>query len=145
METAVARNPYNLNIAASLGFFLMEAGEFEQAQAIMESVIAKTERAAEWWYYTLFTAAMVNEDEAAAIAAANAMTTSTASHYLAPKIIAAHLEGDVERRAAYVAQLRKMDTRFTRDPRQFYGDRLPEKTAERLVNLLEESGYEVQR
>jgi len=141
MTTAVERNPDNLNLTASLGFLRFEAGDFIGAQTTMASAIAKTDRAAEWWYYTLFSAAMVNNNDRVAIEAARSMTTSNASHYIAARVIGAHLAGNHEQRDEFVAQLATKETRFARDPARFYSERLPEETADRLVRLLEKAGY----
>ena len=134
-------NPLDLSIAASYGYGLVFAGDYENGAPVLARAVAAASAHPPWWDYALFLSEFMLSDMEEAANAVSALRALDRAHYLAARLIVADQLEREEAAATLLASLQSDHSEFAANPGAFYRNAsYPEPLTERLVEALRLAG-----
>ena len=141
MKKAYELNIYDLSMASSYAYSLIFTGDYAAGQPIIQRAVEAASAHPSWWDYGLFLAAFMNGDLERAAQATDPLAMTKRSHYLAARLIAAAVEGDVKAATALSAEIAERYPKFAANPRAtFQAANYPPDLTDRLVEALRAAG-----
>jgi len=140
MKKAYELDPYDLSMAAAYGYAQIMAGDYVHGTPVMSRAVSASSARPSWWDYTLFLGNyMLDRPEAGD--AVESLRTKTRPHYVAARLLAARLRGDLELAGKLKADLIEKHKTFAANPRATYekGD-YPKDMIDKLVEGLFKAG-----
>jgi hypothetical protein len=141
MRKAYEFNTYDLSMAASYGYALVYATDYQKGASILQRAVDASSGHPTWWDYTLFMARFMQDDMEAASRATDALLKPRKCHYLAARLVAAHWRGDRQSAAALASELAAAYPEFVADPAATMRKaNYPAALTEKLVGALRSAG-----
>lgn len=134
IDQALARNPFDTDLAADMGAKLVIMGERDKGRRLLEEAVAFHPSPAPWQHFFLFLADWLDGDVRSAARHAVRIDAPDYSLGVVAKLLSAKALGSVEEAAAMSDQLTVVNPAFTADPTRFLMRNLPNRAVvERLV------------
>lgn len=120
IRKAYELNTFDLGVAASLGYALIFAEEYSEGTAILQRAVTAASAHPTWWDYGLFLGRLMIDDYPGAANAVGAIAASKRAHYIAARLVAAHLNGEEAGSKELLNELGTNHSRFVSDPEAFF-------------------------
>jgi hypothetical protein len=142
MRRAYELNTYDLSMAAAYAYALIFAGRYAEGTPIMARAVDLSSAHPQWWDFALFAGALSLGNIRQAIRATGPLNpTGTKPHYLAARLVAANLGGDVGEELKLRGELTRRFPEFVLNPRAIFRHRnFPPDMTELLVRALRTAG-----
>lgn len=116
MGKAYQFNIYDLSMAASYGYALVFAGNYQDGATVLQHAVEASSAHPTWWDYSLFLAKFMLDDRLSAARASDALVSPRKWHYLAAQLVAARARGEGQRAEALVSEIAAAYPKFAADP-----------------------------
>ena len=136
-RSALAMNPADPQILASLGSLYIRMNELKEGGALIERAIGLSPGRPAWYVFYGYLAAYLTDDDSKRSAHFAMLATETGSHGLLAQALEAARHGDLPRRDEKVRQLAQKLPLFRRDPKSLFAAKsfAPELTKRLLDDL----------
>ncbi|HEY5818642.1 MAG TPA: hypothetical protein VIU14_09635 [Mesorhizobium sp.] len=140
MKKAYELDPYDLSMAAAYGYAQIMAGDYAHGTPVMSRAVSASSARPSWWDYSLFLGNyMLGLPEAGD--AVDSLGTTKRPHYIAARLLAARVRGDLDLAGKLKADLIEKHKNFAANPRETYEKAgYPKEMADKLVDGLLKAG-----
>ena len=140
MKKAYELDPYDLSMAAAYGYGQIMAGDYIHGTPVVARAVGASSARPSWWDYTLFLGNYML-DKPAAGDAVDSLGTTKRPHYIAARLLAARIRGDLELAGKLKADLIEKHKKFATNPRATYEKaEYPKEMTDKLVDGLSKAG-----